>query len=163
MVHRDLLAILIVLIDGPNARVLINCKLPPEILLQIFNHVRLEPCKHGTPGASVWNPTAVHLDRLIRLSHVCRYWRDIILSTPTLWDRIDDARRHWKRVELASQRAHGIPLFLSAAYEPSHPMRQLWKGTNIRELRYAGIALESAKYHLRARAPSLENLSLSGS
>lgn len=77
------------------------------------------------PRTSVWDPVIVHLDRLIRLSDVCRDWRNIILNTRMLWATIDNPRRHWKRTELAQQRAGGVPLILSAWHAPSHRMREL--------------------------------------
>ena len=163
MIHRDLLATLMILIYGPNTRALINRKIPPEILLQIFNHVRLVPCKRGTPRTNVWDPIIVHLDRLIRLSHVCRDWRNLIINTPTLWNRIDDPRRYWKRVEIATQRACGIPLHLSAKHQISRIMGELWNGDKpIRELRYEGASPELVKHHFQMPAPLLESLSLTG-
>lgn len=162
--HERILSTLTVLMDRPNAGVLINRKLPTEIFVEIFNSIRLEPCKRGTPGTSVWDPVIVHLDRLIRLSHVCRDWRNIIFNTGTLWDRIVDPRRHWKRAELAIRRAPcGTPLILSARNELSHLMRPLLNGERpIRELRYEGLTREIAENHFQTRMPSLESLSLTG-
>ncbi|KZT68436.1 hypothetical protein DAEQUDRAFT_325768 [Daedalea quercina L-15889] len=163
MIHKDLLSTLMLMIDGPNTRVLIHHKLPPEILAVIFNHVRLQPCIRGTPRTSVWDPLIIRLDCLVQLSHVCRYWREIILGTSTLWDRIDDPTRRLKRVDLPAQRAQTVPLVISIAGEPTPSMDALLKGHKpIREVRYDGITISLSQKYLQQQAPLLESLSLTG-
>ncbi|KAH9935078.1 hypothetical protein B0H21DRAFT_894338 [Amylocystis lapponica] len=49
-------------------------RLPNELLVDIFSHDR----DRGKVPSMAW----------IRLTHVCRYWREIALMTPTLWSKI---------------------------------------------------------------------------
>ncbi|KAH9836787.1 uncharacterized protein C8Q71DRAFT_857990 [Rhodofomes roseus] len=163
LVRKDLMSTLMLLIDGPNTRVPINRKLPPELLRVIFDHVRLQPCKRGTPGTSIWDPVVVRLDWLIRASHVCRYWRTIIVDDPALWNRIDDPRRHLMFVSVPVERARMMPLAISIKGEPTPPMRALLEGSKpVREIRYDGISVSLSQKHLQRQAPFLENLSLTG-
>ncbi|KAJ7623763.1 hypothetical protein FB45DRAFT_926681 [Roridomyces roridus] len=53
--------------------------LPPEIVSEIFTHV-LPPYPLRPPATGFGSPTL--------LSHVCRSWREIALSTPRLWRAI---------------------------------------------------------------------------
>jgi len=58
--------------------------LPPEILAHIFEAVQicwnltLRPFGKETKRANEW----------LRVTHVCRYWRRVALSTPSLWTNI---------------------------------------------------------------------------
>ncbi|KAH9935076.1 hypothetical protein B0H21DRAFT_759408 [Amylocystis lapponica] len=49
-------------------------RLPNELLVDIFSHDR----DRGKVPSMAW----------VRLTHVCRYWRGIVLATPTLWSKI---------------------------------------------------------------------------
>lgn len=51
--------------------------LPPEILTEIFRELQLLPC-HGILKRYGW----------LKAAHVCRYWRDMILSCPRLFSDI---------------------------------------------------------------------------
>src|SRR5258708_21426311 len=53
--------------------------LPPELLIHIFVRATLD----------TFHPIRLRLDTIpLTISHVCQRWRDIALSTPTLWRRI---------------------------------------------------------------------------
>jgi hypothetical protein len=72
-------------------------RLPPEILSQIVGYV---PHEHDTDAWSI-----------IRLIHVCRYWRELIVSTPWNWTSISS--RSEGLAALSIQRAKRVPLKLS--------------------------------------------------
>ncbi|KAH9931265.1 uncharacterized protein B0H18DRAFT_1116428 [Fomitopsis serialis] len=146
MVRKELLSTIMLLVEGPNARVLVNHKLPTEILTLIFHYVRLQPRKRDTPGTSIWDPVVVRIDWLVRASHVCRHWRAIIVDTPALWDRIDDSRRRLDQVRVPAERAGIMPLTLTITREPTRPMNALLQSNKpIKEIRYDGITIELSK------------------
>lgn len=66
--------------------------LPNEIVSEIFTHV-LPEYPHRPPAAGLSSPTL--------LSHICRQWREIALSTPTLWRAIS--------ISLRNQNTHSMP------------------------------------------------------
>jgi hypothetical protein len=49
---------------------------------------------------------------IIPLTHVCKYWRDSIISAPENWTRISNGRR--KLAELSLERAKAAPLDVSS-------------------------------------------------
>ncbi|KAI0037473.1 hypothetical protein FA95DRAFT_1477439, partial [Auriscalpium vulgare] len=58
-------------------------RLPPELLCRIFSdlvglEVDFAPELDGFPSSMPW----------VRLSHVCRHWRDVALNDPTFWARL---------------------------------------------------------------------------
>jgi len=162
-IRKELLSTIMFLVEGPNARVLVNHKLPPEILTVIFNYVRLQPRKWDTPGTSIWEHLAVRIDWLVRASHVCRHWRAIIVDTPALWDRIDDPQIRLDQVLIPAQRARIMPLTLSMRGEPTRPMNVLLQSNRpIREIRYDGITIKLSHKYLQQPAYLLESLSLTG-
>ena len=64
-------------------------RLHPELLLEIF-HVLVEQHDVGRPAMAT-SEVSDHY-KWIRVTHICRAWRDIALRCPTLWTRI--AVRH---------------------------------------------------------------------
>ncbi|OJT15012.1 hypothetical protein TRAPUB_8455 [Trametes pubescens] len=78
----------------PNRVATSHKTLPPEVLIQVFEH-------------------AVEADiatnsHLIRITHVCRYWRDLAVHSPALWT--DIALRHPVAVKAFLARSKGLPL-----------------------------------------------------
>ena len=62
-------------------------RLPPEILAQIFKALQFRnniivfpprPFGRDTKRANEW----------LKVTHMCRYWRRVVLSTPSLWTNI---------------------------------------------------------------------------
>ena len=85
---------------------------------------------------------------LITMTHVCRSWRNLLLSTPSLWTQIDFSTRKSKQAEGFLGRSGGQFLeihqffesedgtepFLSTTLANTHRLRQLMIGSSIRRL-----------------------------
>jgi hypothetical protein len=71
-------------------------RLPPEVLSQITGYVPHEDDTDAWP--------------IVRLTFVCRYWRELIASTPWNWTSISS--RSGGLAALSLQRAKGLPLKL---------------------------------------------------
>ena len=72
-------------------------RLPPEILVEIFRMAK--ETEHKSSDDNVfgarWYPS-VSDKSWVQLTSVCRYWRDIMVSCPSLWSTItiDTERAH---------------------------------------------------------------------
>jgi hypothetical protein len=60
------------------------CRLPPEMLSTIFQHLLPEPAQGSSPYGRTKLPPDV-----VRATHVCRHWRCVALSCTSLWDNLD--------------------------------------------------------------------------
>ena len=69
-------------------------KLPPEIISCV--------------ARSVLSHHAIHARKIVPLTHVCRYWRDSIISTPENWTLISNQREGLAALSL--ERAKAAPL-----------------------------------------------------
>ncbi|KAJ2923790.1 hypothetical protein H1R20_g13306, partial [Candolleomyces eurysporus] len=91
----------------------VQTRLPPEILSNIFMFCQANS-KRGDPN------TAFNRD-WIRVSHVCRQWRDVALGCPDLWSTIqlDESQEKYLTSWYASQleRAENYPLAIEASIE----------------------------------------------
>ncbi|KAI0707897.1 hypothetical protein C8Q76DRAFT_746781 [Earliella scabrosa] len=68
-----------------NKRISIN-RLPPELLIHIFHHVRTSYCLRD-PHTDMYISTGPPNYRsLIKATHVCRWWRTTAISCCSLWD-----------------------------------------------------------------------------
>ncbi|EMD36651.1 hypothetical protein CERSUDRAFT_123754 [Gelatoporia subvermispora B] len=85
-------------------------RLPPEILTIIFQRIASlvsaickskcgDPCRHRT-----------HDNAVVPLSHVCRYWRSVALSTPHLWRQIVVRRQSVELLKTSVERSRNVPL-----------------------------------------------------
>ncbi|KAJ3516973.1 hypothetical protein NLJ89_g791 [Agrocybe chaxingu] len=82
---------------------------PPEVLGEIFVHAALD------------NPQT-----RLRLSHVCRHWRNVVLRTPSLWSTLDFSDEDNTREpvpssieQTISRLSHAGSLPLNLKYEPA--------------------------------------------
>ena len=93
--------------DNPLADFEFN-KLPTELLVAIFHHARASSV-HDAYEETYTYPVA--------LSHVCRYWRTVALSAPTLWTNIRILEHHTERsretARIYLERSKACPLFLT--------------------------------------------------
>ena len=80
-----------------NSFALVN-RIPPEILSLIPNH---------------WEDG--HNDEnLIQVTHVCRSWRDIFISRPSLWTRLDFSNADKTRVYIERSKSFSLEICLEA-------------------------------------------------
>ncbi|KAH9891334.1 hypothetical protein C8Q73DRAFT_120580 [Cubamyces lactineus] len=87
-------------------------KLPPEILAQCFEHASSRRRNNRGDDLQVEYRTLrkhpLEVRPLITITHVCTLWRDVALSTPTLWTNIDDDRP--AQVEASLTRSGNVPI-----------------------------------------------------
>ncbi|KAL1679142.1 hypothetical protein EV122DRAFT_210620 [Schizophyllum commune] len=93
-------------------------EMPPEILAEIFMHTLPPLLDDAKPSRR---------SRSLVISHVCRYWRNVAINLPVLWQRLSLAGcpnmhdHHYHRLELAqlyADRARGTGmLFEYSDYE----------------------------------------------
>lgn len=112
-------------------------RLPTEILCHIFTYLDIS-CRQFLPDSqSSWMWQSV--------THVCRHWRDIALTSPTLWTYIDLRSPFWTQESL--QRSQMAPLVVHARIR-DESSRQMFQ-----ELELAHSVLDEA--------PRIRELSLS--
>ncbi|KAI0630511.1 hypothetical protein C8Q77DRAFT_1133458 [Trametes polyzona] len=141
-------------------------RLPPELLSEVFLHVTrdayaiYQSSNHLHYGAArfyAW----------VKVSHVCRSWREVALSTPRLWGHIILTKR--SVVEDMLLRSKRAPLSLSAAIfsskdDRTRVLEQLMQETpRIKELRLSGpvCLLQDFCAKLTEPANNLDTLVLS--
>jgi hypothetical protein len=136
-------------------------KLPPEILVQIFFHLR--PSFWGQSGAE---RAELSLADFLSLSHICSSWRRAALGHRTLWNLLPGTNR--KTTRLLLERSGNTPLtvVLNANHRnisSSHIQPVL---DNIDRIRYMHMEIieglqEIAYQALNGLAPRLETLVVS--
>ncbi|TFK78617.1 hypothetical protein K466DRAFT_507030, partial [Polyporus arcularius HHB13444] len=101
-------------------------KLPPEILLFIFDLVRRE--RVSEDQQDVVEFSAASIRSLIALTHVCHRWHTVALHSPTLWTGLVSRSR---LAETFAQRAQEFPLSMTMTVirgQVSKPEKQLlWR------------------------------------
>ncbi|KAJ7841543.1 hypothetical protein B0H13DRAFT_2414683 [Mycena leptocephala] len=113
-------------------------KLPNEIVSEIFMHFL--PTYRFPPLTGLFSPTL--------LTHVCRRWREIALSTPTLWSAIGAS--YYDGIPL-KQKAHLFDLWLKRS-QP-RPLSLQIVGTNVAEILAAVVPHRARWEHLDFRLP----------
>ncbi|TFK82303.1 hypothetical protein K466DRAFT_666589 [Polyporus arcularius HHB13444] len=141
--------------------------LPTEIFAFIFKHVVISE-RQSSFCVEFSGTATVDTRSLIAISHVCSRWRDIALSLPFLWSRVDTANEY--KLDAFQERSRGTPLSLivNASYvrlNPVHRCRDLLVACSSR-LRRLDLALGGKTYQsidelLRFEAPALECLVVS--
>jgi hypothetical protein len=129
-------------------------QVPPEILALV---------------PDFWDKDYYDRDRdVIALTHVCRAWRVVFISRPSLWTNLDCKDRGRTRVYL--ERAKSLPINLSLrigdSLPPSHPFFEVIPHAigRLKSLSMGGAlrCLEGATDHLSHPAPLLQKLSIRG-
>ncbi|OBZ74755.1 hypothetical protein A0H81_05560 [Grifola frondosa] len=135
--------------------------LPPEILSTVF---QLVPRKRRDKFSDnpAWEPSSVNTSDFVPLTHVCRQWRNVALSTPSLWRCISD---HHPSAFL--DRSLNIDLVATITQEPQegHLIHDLLgsHGSRIREMHWLIPRYPPRLFpdvHLNFRAPQLKILTL---
>ena len=131
-------------------------RLPPEILAAIFVHLsNQEPDPLGSDL-----PRSIQ--DLVSVSHVCKFWREVAVTTPDLWTEIN--MTNLEAVEIFLERSGAVPLnvelrsanedILQTVAAHAHRFRRFSVSTP-RNPRYNPFAA------LRKPAPLLERLEIS--
>ena len=120
-------------------------KLPPEILSNVLQHRNRE-----------WD--------LVAATHVCRYWRSSLITSPTLWTSLryrteDRAHTYLERSGLAM----GLDVWINLRYSDDGPGRIYPQAGRVRSLTIHGTASQVRTAISRAfcrPAPSLQHLEI---
>lgn len=107
--------------SGPRPQLSIPL-LPNEILCEIFSTVALlepTPAKRSQRPSYMWPPTASRVDLVkelawIRLSHVCRRWREVLLKMSDMWGHIAFTYPNRRAFSTLLTRAADAPLDIVA-------------------------------------------------
>ncbi|KAJ7511157.1 hypothetical protein B0H11DRAFT_867379 [Mycena galericulata] len=97
-------------------------RVPPEILLEIFE--LCSPPRHRFEGGWFGNPyltyptDRIFMKKLQRLTKVCSRWRQLAIGTPSLWTKIELVLDRWsdRRTQLLSsflERSASLPLTIN--------------------------------------------------
>ena len=131
-------------------------RLPFDILAIIFDFL----------SASAWNKKAVHLE-WIRVTHVCRRWREAALDHPRFWSYVNFTKLTSAGMAEILARAKMVPLHLEADVGMWRTARAEDSGRQLeahishtRHLSLSGY-FETALARLSSSAPTLESFSLS--
>ena len=86
--------------------------LPPEIIATIFSFLRIPVASSHAPLSTLGEKP----DRLawLRLSHVCRHWREFALNQPLFWSHLNFTIFSWAGAAEILARAKTVPLYLEA-------------------------------------------------
>ena len=90
--------------------------LAPELLKSIFEMA----CADNATGALPMSKSA--LGTANKLSHVCRFWRDIAVNTPSLWVTID---RFHDQIENFVSRSKSLPVYLNLEAEGENALAEI--------------------------------------
>ena len=128
-----------------NAAAPIHAKLPPELLVHIF--ARVSPTRRDH----------------IRLTHVCRAWRDLILRTPEFWAAMILASGAPKRAtdfnEMIKFIRHSAPLTYALDVGPNMEFLQTLESRgHLSRLSELSVRLEDKFALLELTMPNLETL-----
>ncbi|TFY67010.1 hypothetical protein EVG20_g4096 [Dentipellis fragilis] len=87
--------------------------LPPEVLASVFTYMlsASPPFRIGSKIEIGW----------IRVTHVCRRWREVATSTAILWTEIEDLGPHWTRIFMERARNASLRLDRYRATSESSP------------------------------------------
>ncbi|KAA1467742.1 hypothetical protein DENSPDRAFT_261064 [Dentipellis sp. KUC8613] len=130
--------------------------LPPEILVLIFTSLQLSAPSYRKKSRTVlgW----------VRITHVCRRWREVAISSAILWTHISDLGDNWTRVFV--ERARNALLCISqhkasseAILAPENIANNLYR-IRVLDISGAHSSMLSLVDRLHNAAPRLEDLAV---
>ncbi|OBZ75082.1 hypothetical protein A0H81_05028 [Grifola frondosa] len=138
-------------------------RFPPEILAIIFRHASNGSTLHEV---AMWESSCLDIFQLVRLTHVCHRWREVALSTPSLWCSINDYTSCIPTI-LDRSRSMNLTLTTSADLAPGSAFHDFLHehSSRISELHWVrhenSSAIQfSSHEHLSFGAPQLRSLTL---
>ncbi|KAI0336747.1 hypothetical protein GY45DRAFT_16599 [Cubamyces sp. BRFM 1775] len=128
--------------------------LPPELWAIISSMVPTPRWPETSPASPFSRSTRlVNISHVVPLAAVCRLWRQIALSTPSLWSTILDTGKSKKPVFWShyAHRCTAGPFFFEILDTPSHETIALLQKerTRVRELIYYSHRRSMHQYHPR--------------
>ncbi|KAH9836616.1 uncharacterized protein C8Q71DRAFT_758785 [Rhodofomes roseus] len=163
----DIPASCVALIRQPHGSICTMNRLPPELLGHIFKHVLATPHVQETPtrdaftAFQIWRPTILDTTSSLVLSHVCRYWREVCLQSPTMWSHAVDSQSIPRDVLLELSR--GLPLKILTISPESRWLPALSEQSKrIQELHWIQVDIDHSRSCLSFPAPSLLTVTLTG-
>lgn len=135
--------------------------LSPELLVKIFTHLQ---DLHNVEAARMMISTGDSIRlRWSTVSHVCQYWRQIALGTPTLWSHIPLENSFW--LEESLKRSHPVPISIDYHSLGGHPYDRLHLALQqlhrVTDLSMSSTFLDLGSPLFLQPAPMLRKLSLS--
>ncbi|KAI0329158.1 hypothetical protein GY45DRAFT_1325413 [Cubamyces sp. BRFM 1775] len=135
-------------------------QLPPEILIRCFEY--LLPYVPPDLYEHHESPYKFPIHPLIGITHVCKRWRDVALSAPTLWTCIDDA--NVAQLEEFLTRSQDVPINVNIHLKSSS-RTALMLSTHGSRMKRLHLAIHPDPYFipplLQFEAPLLECLTIS--
>ncbi|KAI0329162.1 hypothetical protein GY45DRAFT_918789 [Cubamyces sp. BRFM 1775] len=135
-------------------------QLPPEVLIRCFEY--LLPSVPPDLYEHREGPYKFPIHPLIGITHVCKRWRDVALSAPTLWTCIDDANE--AQLEEFLARSQDIPINIHLRTKSSS-RTALVLNTHGSRMKRLVLAIHPGPYFipplLQFEAPLLECLTIS--
>ncbi|KAN0097008.1 hypothetical protein V8E55_001454 [Tylopilus felleus] len=140
-----------------------NSRLPHEVLATIFIH-----CAHDYHFGLTGCPTRT-APSWVNVSYVCRYWRVVALSCPTLWTYVFITSQRWTEELLVRSEQASLKLRVSLLFADDEPwlLASLEKAMEhmerIQQLRpeLPALCAQRILSKLYPRAPRLQNLEIS--
>ncbi|KAF8189676.1 hypothetical protein BJ912DRAFT_966103 [Pholiota molesta] len=132
-------------------------RLPPELLCRIFSL------------AQVPHPTATEPNLLewINLTYVCRHWRNVAISMPSLWVIPPIGNRKWVREMLRRSKGSSLVIRSDTEKTPTRSgivlaLRQIHRIKELSLRNFYSDAWDSIREMLTKSAPQLERFCLEG-
>jgi hypothetical protein len=145
-----------------NAHTDVN-KLPAELLVHIFSY--------SQPSyLDIQKDRKYFLRHYVNVSHVCSYWRDLAIFSPSLWSHFDLVPRRWMKEMLARLGSGSTPLSVSLDFSHNQDYEAVAQLLSCMDrmqvLRLHNICLRNPfnlRQFLRLPAPILERLEIMAS
>ncbi|EIW59530.1 uncharacterized protein TRAVEDRAFT_46837 [Trametes versicolor FP-101664 SS1] len=147
-----------------NALCFVN-RLPPELLRIVFRQC-VRPttlpglAQRGKTQSFGWTHTHMWVSDVLKLTHICRRWREIVFLSPHMWTSIRDV--HVEETKAFLKRAQDLPLQVTISACPPWLLNVFAKRSeSIRALHWVSPTRNTVAEALSdIQAPNVEQLSL---